>query len=229
MSDADDANREVGAEQVLEAQEEERLEKRRDEKLAGQAAELNARQRQLQESIEGSKDRQQKASQAVDEIIRAHKKDIADLRSKLRKRAGVLTIVGAVVGVALIWGASQTAGFGSLLMNALGTGLIFASTVAVAAYFVSGYWKAATEAPSNLIYLELQEVHRDLVHVKSAVDSYVNRPERDLIRNLVIEETGKRQDEAEARRESDRELSSRVRQSGLLLRRVGRRIRPDNS
>ena len=197
--------------------------------MGRQAAELDARQEQLKERMQGSKDRQKKALQAVDQQIRAYKKDVADLRSKLRKRAGVLTIVGAVVGVALIWGASQTAGFGSLLMNALGTGLIFASTVAVAAYFVSGYWKAATETPSNLIYLELQEVHRDLVHVQAALDSDVNRPERDLISRLVLEETGKRQDEAEARRKYDRELPSRVRQSSLLPPESGQENQAENS
>lgn len=232
MSDADDAKQEVWTEQeALEAQEEELLEKWRkeDEEQARQAAELDAQLEQQQEWMEGFEDRQRKASQAVDQKIEALKRETADLRRRLRKRAGILTIVGAVAGVALIWGASQTAGFGSLLMNALGSGLIFASTVAVAAYFVSGYWKAATETPSDLIYLELQAVHRDLVHAKASLESYVNRPERDLISRLVIEETGKRQAEAEAERKSDRELQSKLRQRGLIPPEGGQENQAGNS
>lgn len=162
--------------------------------------------------------RWEKALQAADREIDRIKEQSRILKARLKRRTRVLTIAGAGIGVAFIWGASQTAGFGSLLMNALGTGLLFVATVAVAAYFVSRYWKAATETPNEEILGELQEVHRLLGHVSVATDSRDELLER--LDYFLMDWEAERQVEQEYREERARELEERARE---VLKRVEER------
>jgi hypothetical protein len=211
MSDADDADLEAQLAR-LEARRE-RWRKEEDERKARLAQEkirLEEWRKERKELDRRWEDAFQAAGQEIDRI----KAESTVLRGMLKRRTKVLTIAGAAIGVALIWGASQTTGFWSLLMNALGTGLLFVATVAVAAYFVSRYWKAATETPNEEILSELQEVHSLLSHVSVATDSRSELLER--LDYFLMEWEAERQVEQEDREERARELLAKLRERGHL-------------
>jgi hypothetical protein len=211
MSDANDADLEAQRAR-LEGQRE-KWRKEDDERKA-RLAQWKTQQEERRKERKELDRRREETLQAADREIDRLEAETKDLKGRLKKRASVLTIGGAAIGVALIWGASQTAGFGSLLMNALGTGLLFSATVAVAAYFVSRYWKAATETPSEAIFSELKEVHLLLGNVSVTTDfSY------DVLKRLdifLMEEEAKRLSEQEAQEERTRDLTAKLRERGLL-------------
>jgi hypothetical protein len=156
----------------------------------------------------------EEAFQAAEQEIGRIKAESRVLRGRLKRRTEVLTIIGAAIGVALIWGASQKTGFWSLLLNALGTGLLIVATVAVAAYFASRYWKAATETPNEEVLSELREVHSLLSHVSVATDSRIELLER--LDYFLMEWEAERQAEQEDRQERARELLAKFRERGHL-------------
>lgn len=149
---------------------------------------LRAHQQWLADFEQGRAERERH----YDELVTAAGAAIArqrerneNLRRALRRRAGRLTVAGALAGGALIWGASRTTGFWSLLLDALGTGLLVAATVSVAAAVVAGYWKAATEVSSEAILDELRRLHSLLIRVSSAVESAA--PLREPLRSFLLE------------------------------------------
>lgn len=221
MCDAHDADLE--AERVeLETQREQQKKEGKERKVRRETEE-----EQWRKEGEERKRRFKEQMEAADREIDRLNAKAKDLKGKLKRRALVLTIAGAAIGVALIWGASETAGFGSLLMNALGTGLLFSATVAVAAYFVTRYWKAATETPNEAIFSELKEVHLLLGSVSVTTDfSY------DVLKRLdifLLEEEAKRLAEQDAQEERTRDLLAKLRERGHLPPETGQENRTDEA
>jgi ABC-type multidrug transport system fused ATPase/permease subunit len=211
MSDADDADLEAQRARLEARREQWRKE---DEERQARRAQWSTRQEERRKNREERDRRWEEVFQAAERENDRLKAQSRALAGMLKLRATVLTIAGTAIGVALIWGASQTTGFWSLLMNALGTGLFVAATVGVAAYFVSGYWKAATETPNEEILSELQEVHNLLSDVSVATDS-----RHELLARLdffLMWQEAERQEEQGDREERARELLAKLRERGHL-------------
>lgn len=146
-----------------------------------------------------------------DELLAAARAAIArleerneQLRRLLKRRALLLTVAGALAGIALIWGASQTTGFWSLLLDALGTGLFVAATVSVSASVVAGYWKEATDVSSEAIFDELRRMHGRLIEVSTAIESAATL--REPLREFLMEQEAERRATANIRRKEQWEL-----------------------